>query len=142
MKYILLILLCIFPQFVCAQALTYDQWVLAGMNNARVSAGVEALSENRKLNAIASYKAMDMYVHNYFSHPSLSGHMTWDYYLAFGYDFTAAGENLARGYTDPITLVNAYMSSPGHRENILNPVYTEVGIASFGPYEAVEFGRQ
>ena len=55
---------------------------------------------------------------------------------AFGISYKTAGENIARGYQTPVAVVNAWMSSPGHRANILNSTYTHIGVGyvSSGSY--------
>jgi uncharacterized protein YkwD len=46
----------------------------------------------------------------------------------FGLRFSAAGENIAYGQRTPAEVMNDWMNSPGHRSNIMNPTYTEIGV--------------
>ena len=60
---------------------------------------------------------------------------------SFGISYRAAGENIAIGYATPEAVVNAWMNSPGHRANILNPSYTQLGVGyvADGSYWTQEF---
>ncbi len=99
-----------------------------------------ALTENQKLNASASYKLRDMFKKQYFEHKSPTGAGPAELANAAGYEFIAIGENLALGnYKDDEALVTAWMNSPGHRANILNKTFTEIGVAvGKGIYEGKE----
>ena len=64
-----------------------------------------------------------------------------------GYSFSAAAENIAAGYSSPQAAFNGWMNSQSHRDNMLNPTYTEVGIgyiyvasSQFGHYWTANFG--
>jgi uncharacterized protein YkwD len=46
----------------------------------------------------------------------------------FGIEYTTAGENIAKGQQSPEDVMNAWMNSDGHRKNILNPDFTEIGV--------------
>ena len=65
---------------------------------------------------------------NYWSHTSSDGRQFWSFIDAAGYSYLAAGENLAKGYLDAQSLTSGWMANEGHRNNILNPIYKEVGI--------------
>lgn len=93
-------------------------------------AGLPPLSENTKLNLSAENKVKDMFKNQYFEHNSPSGKGVGDLGSEAGYDYILIGENLALGnFKDNYDLVKAWMDSPGHRANILNSHYTEIGIA-------------
>lgn len=98
-------------------------------NTEREKAGVEILKENKVLSEVARQKAADMFAFNYWSHVSPSGRTPWAFFLDVGYKYQYAGENLARDFSDPSSVVRAWMDSPSHRENIINPKYQEIGIA-------------
>lgn len=88
------------------------------------------LTENWRLNIAAQEKVRDMFAEQYFAHlsPSLGGAARLTELI--GYEFISIGENLALGnFEDNQALVQAWMDSPGHRENILNPKFQEIGIA-------------
>jgi uncharacterized protein YkwD len=106
-------------------------------NAQRVAANLPPLVENQKLDAAALAKAQDMLRQQYFAHTSPSGVGASDLAKNAGYEYLAIGENLAMGnFKDDEALVLAWMNSPGHRANILNSRYTEIGVATIkGTFE-------
>lgn len=89
-----------------------------------------ALKENPMLDAAAQIKLKDMFAKQYFEHISPSGVGPGDLADKVGYDYIYSGENLALGnFNGDIDLVTAWMNSPGHRANILNNKYQEIGVA-------------
>jgi uncharacterized protein YkwD len=106
-------------------------------NSQRQDSGLPALTENEKLDAAAMIKAQDMFQKKYFAHESPSGAGPSDLAEGVNYDYLAIGENLALGnFKDDEVLVQAWMDSPGHRANILNKKYKEIGVAVLkGTYE-------
>jgi hypothetical protein len=89
-----------------------------------------ALKENAELDQAASAKANDMFVSQYFEHVSPSGIDPGKLVQSFGYDYIVAGENLILGnFSSEQEVVQDWMNSPGHRANILNNRYTEIGVA-------------
>ena len=64
----------------------------------------------------------------YFSHTSPTYGSPFTMMESFGVKFSAAGENIAMGQQTPEAVMNSWMNSPGHRSNILNPTYTELGV--------------
>jgi hypothetical protein len=104
--------------------------VLKLTNAERTKAGLSLFKINVKLSASAGFKVKDMFYSQYFAHESPSGITIGDLAASVGYEFIAIGENLALGnFENDEDLVNAWMNSPGHRENILNPKYKEIGVA-------------
>jgi len=106
--------------------------VLQWTNTHRQAAGLASLARNAVLDQIAQRKAQDMFEHQYFAHvsPPPGGLDVGDLAEDAGYEFIAVGENLALGnYASDQALVQAWMDSPGHRENILGVRYEEIGIA-------------
>lgn len=104
--------------------------VLKWTNNQRDNYNLPLLAENPKLNLAAAIKAQDMLEKQYFAHESPTGKGPAELAEQAGYEFIAIGENLALGnFKNDEELVQEWMNSPGHRENILSPVYTEIGIA-------------
>lgn len=88
------------------------------------------LVENAKLNASALAKANDMFKNQYFEHVSPSGVGPGELVKAYGYDYIVTGENLILGnFKDEKEVVQLWMDSPGHRANILNSRFTEIGVA-------------
>ncbi len=102
--------------------------------------GLASLKENSKLDLSAKAKAEDMILRQYFEHESPTGEKVSDLVERTGYEFIILGENLAMGnFEDDNDLVQAWMNSPGHRENILNPNYKEIGISVIkGMFESKE----
>ena len=106
-------------------------------NIERQKAGLKPLTKNLKLNKSASEKTDDMFTNQYFEHTSPGGKTAADLVKDEGYKFQIVGENLALGiFETDKTLVQAWMNSPLHRANILNPKYTEIGVAvGIGDYK-------
>lgn len=98
-------------------------------NRARVTNGLATLSENPKLSQAARSKARDMLKNDYFAHTSPSGRDPWYWMKKEGYEYKAAGENLAINFTDAKEQQSAWMKSQTHRANILNANYQEIGVA-------------
>jgi uncharacterized protein YkwD len=106
-------------------------------NQERIDNGRKALKENSELDAAAKKKAQDILAKQYFDHVNPDGKGP-DYFVSTaGYDYLTIGENLALGnFADDKALVDAWMASPGHRENILRSQFQEIGIAVVrGNYE-------
>lgn len=102
--------------------------------------GLLALKENAKLDQAAALKLKDMFDKQYFEHVSLSGVGPSGLAKTVGYQYISIGENLAMGFFDnDQALVQAWMDSPGHRANILNSKFEEIGVAvGKGVYEGKE----
>jgi len=124
--------------------------VIAETNNHRLEHGLEPLSVDFALRDAANMKAEDMFVRQYFAHESPTGEGPSDLAEAAGYDYLVIGENLILGnYKSNSALVQAWMDSPGHRANILNAKFKEIGVSvQKGIYEGSsvwiavqEFGR-
>lgn len=87
------------------------------------------LSLNDELSNAASSKADNMFAEDYWAHNSPDGKTPWVFIKGAGYNYTYAGENLARGFTSAQDVVNAWMASPEHRQNMLSTNYQNVGYA-------------
>lgn len=98
-------------------------------NQKRAENGLSPLSLDPQLSAAANAKANDMFQNNYWSHNSPNGVSPWDFILSAGYHYVYAGENLAKDFANSDGVVSAWMASPTHRDNILNPKYKEVGFS-------------
>jgi len=97
------------------------------VNKQRKQLGSKELIEDANLSTIAQAKAEDMAKNNYFDHKSPT-YGTVDKMLnTFNYKWTAYGENIARGYIAPESVVKEWMLSPNHRANIENNNFTHVG---------------
>ncbi|WP_432363765.1 S-layer homology domain-containing protein [Sporosarcina sp. UB5] len=97
------------------------------VNNERRQQNLATLTEDKSLSAIAQAKAEDMANNNYFAHNSPTYGTVGDMLDHFNYNWTAYGENIAKGYTTAETVVQGWMESPGHRANILQSRFTNIG---------------
>ena len=98
-------------------------------NVSRQGLGFQPLKENQALDQAAYLKAKDMLEKGYFAHYSPEGITPWYWLERSGYSYLAAGENLAVGFLESEQVHKAWMNSPSHKKNILNPNYQEMGIA-------------
>jgi hypothetical protein len=98
-------------------------------NAERAKQGLKPLRANAFLSEAARQKAADMFAFNYWAHVSPSGRTPWSFFKDAGYKYQYAGENLARDFRDPASVVRAWMNSPSHRENVVNAKYQEIGVA-------------
>lgn len=98
-------------------------------NQKRIDSGLNPLVMNQQLSQAASLKASDMFSYNYWAHNSPEGKTPWDFINSSGYKYTVAGENLAKNFSNSQGVVDAWMASPTHKDNILKPNYQEVGFA-------------
>ena len=97
-------------------------------NQQRQSANLPLLRYNSTLSESATKKAQDMFTNNYWAHNSPSGKSPWEFFKETGYDYSIAGENLAKDFADTESLLKAWMKSPTHKANIINQKYKEIGI--------------
>ena len=105
-------------------------------NLSRESYKIPALRENVLLAHAAQAKADDMLAKGYFSHNTPDGKTPWDFIVATGYNYISAGENLAVNFTEAESVEDAWMNSPGHKANIINKNFSEIGIGiSSGQYQ-------
>lgn len=103
--------------------------LLLHTNIKRQENGLPPLVINNQLSQAAAGKAQDMMTKNYWAHIAPDGTTPWAFFKGAGYEYVHAGENLARGFTTSNDVIEAWMASPGHRENMLSPNYNEVGFA-------------
>lgn len=106
-----------------------SEQLLVLTNKDREKQNLPALALNGTLSEAARLKAEDMFARNYWAHNAPDGTTPWVFIKKAGYNYTYAGENLARGYTTSSEIVNAWMASPSHRDNMLSPNYVDVGFA-------------
>ena len=103
------------------------QSLLDDTNQQRSANGESGLGLNGQLNQAAQAKANDMAARDYWSHNTPDGQAPWTFITAAGYSYQTAGENLAYGFATAADTLTGWMNSPGHRANILNAGFTEVG---------------
>jgi hypothetical protein len=101
--------------------------LLTDTNNARSSNGVTSLNLNDQLDAAAQANANDMAARNYWSHNTPEGNPPWVWVTDQGYAYQKLGQNLAAGFNDEQSTINGWMASPPHRENLLDPSFSDVG---------------
>ncbi|WP_241426657.1 SafA/ExsA family spore coat assembly protein [Dysosmobacter acutus] len=106
----------------------FESEVMRLVNEARAKNGLKPLSANWELSRVARYKSQDMVDRRYFSHTSPTYGTPFQMIKSFGLTYRTAGENIAYGQSTPQAVVNAWMNSSGHRANILNPSYTQIGV--------------
>jgi len=109
-----------------------EQEVIRLVNVERANRGLKPLAHNWELSRVARFKSMDMRDRAYFSHQSPTYGSPFDMIRNFGLSYTAAGENIAAGQQTAAAVVQAWMNSQGHRENILNASYTQIGVGYAG----------
>lgn len=105
------------------------QKLLLVTNKERQENGLPVLTLDPKLSDAAAKKAEDMFAQNYWAHNSPDGKTPWFFIRGAGYNYIYAGENLARGFDTADEVVNAWMTSPKHRANVLSENFREVGFA-------------
>lgn len=110
------------------QVQNYEMQVLSIVNSERAKQGLSALANNWELQRVAETKAKDMTDKNYFSHTSPTYGSPFDMMKSFGIKYSSAGENIAKGQRTPQEVMTAWMNSSGHRANILNSSYTQIGV--------------
>jgi hypothetical protein len=111
-----------------ASSITVSQ-IIEGTNKERGAKGLVALTYNEKLSQAAAGKARDMFVEQYWAHTSPSGKEPWDFIKNANYGYKVAGENLARDFDSTSLMIAAWMHSPTHKANIMNPRYRDIGLA-------------
>lgn len=107
---------------------SYEAEVIRLVNEIRQENGLKPLTANWELSRVARYKSQDMVDNKYFSHTSPTYGSPFQMIKAFGLSYRSAGENIAMGYATPQAVVNGWMNSSGHRANILNASYTQIGV--------------
>lgn len=109
----------------------YKAWtreVVKLVNEQRNLKKLPPLQEDPALTQLTIIKAQDMIQRHYFEHKSPFYGNPWDMATLFDYEYTSFGENIARGFTSPKAVVQAWMNSEKHRENILRTNYTNIGV--------------
>ncbi len=107
-----------------------EQLIIQYTNHARASYGLDPLLPDSRLSSASRHQARNMADRDMLSHeiadadlPTLADRFTY-----YGYHASTYGENIAYGRDEAKEVVNDWMSSPGHRANILNPAYREIGV--------------
>jgi uncharacterized protein YkwD len=126
-----------------------EQEVVRLVNLERGIENLHPLIWDNALATAARGHSIDMSQQNYFSHTSLDGRLFHQRITAAGYPYSTCGENIASGYSTPQAVMNGWMNSPGHRANILNSAFCDIGVGyAFGSastyknYWTQDFGRR
>lgn len=106
----------------------FEQEVVRLVNEARAENGLPALTASGELSRVARIKSQDMVDNGYFSHNSPTYGTPFEMLTSFGVSYRTAGENIAYGQRSPQEVVTTWMNSPGHRANILNAGFTQIGV--------------
>lgn len=124
------VIMLLLPTFVFAEI--KNEEVFSLINNERYAYGLPALTLSEDLTKAAELKLEDMLEKDYWSHQTPEGYQPWHFLILAGYPYDYAGENLARKFSTTEGVVNGWMKSEGHKQNILSKNYTETGIATDG----------
>ncbi|MFD9031326.1 sigma-70 family RNA polymerase sigma factor [Streptomyces sp. NPDC059567] len=119
--------------------------VVSLVNSERAKAGCGPLTENSLLTEAAQGHSVDMAARNFFDHTNPDGDGPGERVTATGYRWSTYGENIAMGQRTPAQVMESWMNSPGHRANILNCSFKEIGIgihSDGGPYWTQVFGAR
>ncbi len=131
----ILLLLISFTSYIVIRTTAYGSSVVSAVlidltNKTRVDNGLQPLLYNNQLATAADLKGDDMVSRKYFSHFAPDGTSPWHWIKLAGYSFLFAGENLAINFRSSTEVEKAWMASPKHRANILDPRYEDIGIAT------------
>ncbi|WP_110927829.1 CAP domain-containing protein [Bacillus massiliglaciei] len=106
----------------------FEKEVVELTNKERAKQGLSPLTLDNELSKVARTKSQDMKNKNYFDHTSPTYGSPFDMMKSFGISYKSAGENIAMGQKTPEEVVEAWMNSQGHRENIMNSSFTHIGV--------------
>ncbi len=137
-----------FPDCLTTGDQAYIARMLELVNQARAEAGLPALAQDSRLDTAARLHTREMICTGYVSHTGRDGSGPQDRMLAQGYQWKYYGENIYAGPPHtPEAAFNAMMNSAGHRANILNPKFEDIGISyeyqqgsPYGGYFTLDFG--
>ncbi|HHX63482.1 MAG TPA: CAP domain-containing protein [Chloroflexi bacterium] len=107
---------------------TFEDRVIQLTNQERAKAGLAPLTRSAELSRAAQEHSVDMATGNFVSHIGSDGSNPGDRITRAGYAWYTFGENVAAGYTTPESVVEGWMQSEGHRQNILNPDFKHIGV--------------
>ncbi|MBT2369295.1 CAP domain-containing protein [Streptomyces sp. ISL-10] len=116
--------------------------IVALVNSERSKAGCSPVTLNAKLTKAAQDHSKDMAAHRNMSHTGSDGSDPGERITRAGYAWSTYGENVAYGYATPESVMAGWMASPGHKRNILNCGFNEIGVglAQPGNYWTQDFG--
>jgi uncharacterized protein YkwD len=109
----------------------FMQEVFQLTNSFRQQNGLSALTYTNQLATAAQTHTQNMAVQDFFSHTGKDGSSPSQRISATGYNWSHSGENIAAGYTTPAAVVQGWINSPGHKANMLNSNFTEMGVGYY-----------
>ena len=118
-----------FPKVLGFASNVTTQDLLGYTNKTRAENNEKPLKLNNLLSLAAYEKAQNMFAEDYWAHVSPSGKEPWDFIVSSGYEYIYAGENLARDFNNSNSVVDAWLKSPTHRDNLLSANYDDIGFA-------------
>lgn len=131
LQYVVLSFIAVVPLWAHAAPAISATAVWAHTNIERYQAGLPFLTQDPRLAQVAERKMRDLFTRQYFAHDAPTGEGVSDLANDAGYEYLVVGENLALGdFGSSKAVVDAWMDSPGHRENILSRKFSEIGIAA------------
>lgn len=110
------------------QSKAVEEEVIRLVNAARAQNGLPALTANWQLSRVARYKSQDFINRGYFAHNSPTYGTPFQMITSFGIPYTAAAENIAYGQKTAAAVMQSWLNSAGHRANILNGAYNQIGV--------------
>ena len=131
---VLIVLISVIPSFrtsvLNSLSAIYASVLVSLTNQNRAAANIAELKINPLLEKAAQMKADDMASKSYFAHNTPEGKTPWYFVEQAGYKYIYAGENLAVNFENSEDVETAWMNSRGHFLNIMNPKFTQIGIAT------------
>ncbi|MEX2105193.1 MAG: CAP domain-containing protein, partial [Bacilli bacterium] len=109
------------------------------VNTVRVRAGLGIVTWNNEVASVARSHSDDMKVNQFFAHDSPFTGSPFDRLGVAGITYSHAGENIAMGYRTSISVHEGWMNSKGHRDNVLKPEYTTLGVGALSEYFTQNF---
>ncbi len=133
------------PATMTDEEVAFAQEVVDRLNAERAAAGVPPLEAHAGAGHVAYRDAVDMDVRGFFSHVNPDGLGPSERLAAAGVPASYVGENIAQAYPSPQAVVDGWMSSDSHRENVLDPNFAAIGVgvhlAPGGPWWVTDFFR-
>lgn len=117
--------------------ISMEKQLLDQANALRARHFLEPLQEDARAREVALAHSQDMAIRNFFSHENPDGLTPFQRMEQAGISYSSAGENIAAGQLNAIAVHDAWVNSPGHRKNILSPLYEKLGV---GTYYGGEYG--
>ena len=131
---------------------SFEKEVIRLVNQERISRGITPLAYSESLTTAARSHNEDMITNNFFDHQGSDGSSPADRacangFLPYPWEACYVGENIAAGYYTPADVMTAWMNSAGHRDNILNSSYREIGVGhnvggAYGNYWNMDLGSE